>query len=432
MLAWGRAVAEDSAMRKSPGLFAWTVWSVGAIGFFCAFFQRVGPSIMVGELMADFGVSAALLGNLSALYFYAYASLQIPIGVMVDRWGPRRLMTIAWLLAGTGSLLFAAADTLEAAYLGRFLIGVGSAFFFVCSLKIAAVWFPVERFALMGGLTLMAGMAGGVGGQAPTAWTVGVYGWRPTLAAAGIFAFVFAVVCWTVVRDRPGGGRRDLRSHAAPHLLAGLFSALRQPQTWLLAAAASTMSATLLAFAALWGVPYMMAEYGLSRPLAAGSISLMLIGWAVGSPAIGWLSDRVGSRRYPVIAVAVLSAVSFSALIFLRPMPLFLAEGLLFFNGVVSGGMVVLLAAARDSNSAEASGSAVSFVNTAIIFSGALLQPVIGWLLDLNWDGRMEAGARVYSVDAFNTAFLTLVAANVLAIVLCLFVRDSKHRPKES
>jgi len=192
------------------------------------------------------------------------------------------------------------------------------------------------------------------------------------------------------------------------------------------------MSATLLAFAALWGVPYMMAEYDLSRPLAAGSTSLMLIGWAVGSPAIGWLSDRVGSRRYPVIAVAVLSAASFSALIFLRPMPLFLAEGLLFFNGVVSGGMVVLLAAARESNAAEASGTAVSFVNTAIIFSGALLQPVIGWLLDLNWDGRMEAGARVYSVDAFNTAFLTLVAANLLAIVLCLFVRDAKHLPTQS
>jgi len=192
------------------------------------------------------------------------------------------------------------------------------------------------------------------------------------------------------------------------------------------------MSATLLAFAALWGVPYMMAEYGLSRPLAAGSISLMLIGWAVGSPAIGWLSDRVGSRRYPVIAVAVLAAASFSALIFLRPMPLILAEGLLFFNGVVSGGMVVLLAAARENNAAEASGTAVSFVNTAIIFSGALLQPVIDWLLDLNWDGRMEAGARVYSVDAFNTAFLTLVAANLLAIVLCLFVRDAKHRPTES
>jgi len=204
-------------MTKSPGPLVWTVWSVGAIGFFYAFFQRVGPSIMVGELMADFGVSAALLGNLSALYFYAYASLQIPIGVMVDRWGPRRLMTIAWLFAGAGSLLFAAADTLEAAYLGRFLIGVGSAFFFVCSLKIAAVWFPVERFALMGGMTLMAGMAGGVGGQAPTAWAVGAFGWRPTMAAAGAFAFVFAIVCWTVVRDRPAVASRETGTRAWHH-----------------------------------------------------------------------------------------------------------------------------------------------------------------------------------------------------------------------
>jgi len=172
-----------------------------------------------------------------------------------------------------------------------------------------------------------------------------------------------------------------------------------------------------------------MALYGLSRPLAAGSASLMLIGWAVGAPVIGWLSDRVASRKYPVMGAAALAAGSFSTLILVDSLPLLVAETMLLLNGVACGGMVVLFAATRENNAAEASGAAVSLVNAAVMVSGAVLQPVIGWMLDLQWDGSKEAGARIYSVTAYETAFLTLVFSSLLAAVLCLFIRERRDEP---
>jgi MFS family permease len=133
---------------------------------------------MIGDLMRDFRCNAATIGTLSAVYFYAYICLQVPVGVMADRWGPRNLITFAAFLCAVGGLLFAMADTLVIAYVGRLLIGAGSAFFFVCALKLVSVWYPPERFAFVSGMIMFIGVAGGIAGQAPVAAAVEVFGWR--------------------------------------------------------------------------------------------------------------------------------------------------------------------------------------------------------------------------------------------------------------
>jgi MFS family permease len=155
--------------RATVGPLPWFMWSLGALFFCYAFFQRVAPSVLVSDLMRDFGVGAAVLGNLSAFYFYAYAGMQLPLGVLVDNWGPRRILAGGALVCGLGTLMFATADTLGPAYLGRLLIGAGAGFAFVATMKLAGTWFPPRRFALMSGLTGMMGMAGAVAGQAPMA-----------------------------------------------------------------------------------------------------------------------------------------------------------------------------------------------------------------------------------------------------------------------
>ena len=135
-------MSESATVLTRPGRGAWLVWGVGALSFAYAFLQRVSPSVMVEDLMRDFAVSGAVLGNLSAIYFYAYAILQIPVGVALDNWGPRRMLTAAAVIAATGSVLLASADALSVAYLGRLLVGVGCAVGFVGTLKIATNWFP--------------------------------------------------------------------------------------------------------------------------------------------------------------------------------------------------------------------------------------------------------------------------------------------------
>ncbi len=417
----GGNAGTDAAV--SP-LFPWIVWSLGALFYCYGFFQRVAPGVMVEELMRDFAASAAILGNLSAFYYYAYAGVQLPVGILVDRWGARSMLAAAATLCALGSLLFATTDSLWLAYLGRLLIGAGAGFTFVGTLKLGAVWFPPRRFALLTGLTLMMGMIGGVGGQAPLAAAVAAVGWRATLIAAGAVGLLLAILIWSVVRDRAVPG-----SAAAPAFRGGLFhglgQVLRAPHNWIIALFAALMTAPMWAFAALWGVPYMMQAHGLERPAAAVSTSLMLLGWAVGSPVAGWFSDFIGRRKPPMLIGAIGALASFAALMYVPGLALPAVRFLIFANGFFSGATAISYALAREHNRPEASGVTLGCINAAVPLSASVFQPLVGWLLDLGWDGGMIGGARVYAPEAFRSAFLTLIAAGVLAVVAALRVRET-------
>ncbi|MFQ5972681.1 MAG: MFS transporter [Alphaproteobacteria bacterium] len=418
--------ASDTEALPS-GSLPWVVWSLGGLFFCYGFFQRVAPSVMVEDLMRDFAVSAAVLGNLAAFYFYAYAGMQLPLGIMVDRWGARRILAAGSLLCGLGSLLFATADSLAPAYLGRLLIGGGAGFAFVGTLKLAAGWFPPKRFALVSGLTSLLAMVGAVGGQAPLALVVAATGWRETLLGAAIFALVLSVSIWFIVRDPPAA-KAALPQVEPAGLLDGLRRVTTIRQSWICALYCAAMTATMSSFAVLWGVPYMMQAYGLPRAAAAASISLFMIGWAIGAPLVGWLSDHIGRRRLPMVLAAWLALGSFALLVYLPGLPLRGGQTLLLINGMASSTMHLAFVTAREHNPSRAAGTAVSFVNTIVMGSGALFQPFLGLLLDINWDGRMEAGARVYSLDAFQVALLPLLACGVLAVSAAFLVRETHCR----
>lgn len=404
------------------------MWGLGALSFGYAFFQRVAPSVMVEDLMRDFVVTGAVLGNLSAIYFYIYASLQVPIGMALDYWGPRRMLTIAMLVAGSGSALFSIADDVTTAYFARFLIGMGSAVGFVGSLKIATHWFPPNRFAFVSGMSMFVAMTGGVIGQAPLAAVVDAVGWRNALLGAGVFALVLACVTWLVLRDRPPG-EEPAPAAQTRNVLADLGQIVTGGQYWIVAFYAAVMSGPMLSYAGLWGVPHLMEVYQLDRPTAAGSASVLLFGWMLGAPSFGWLSDRMGRRRRPMALTALISLCGWLIHLYAGPLPLPLTWVLLFVIGASSGGMVISYAAARDQSTPTLSGAAVGFVNMASVGSGALLQPLIGWLLDIGWDGTEVDGARHYSLDTYSDAFLTLPVCAVLALASCAVVRETFCRP---
>ncbi len=411
---------------SAAGLLPWVMWSLGALFFCYGFFQRVLPSVMVSDLMRDFGVGAALLGNLSAYYFYAYAGMQLPVGILVDRWGPRRCLAAGALVCGLGTLLFAAADSLAPASMGRLLIGGASGFAFVATLKLAGTWFPPGRFALMSGLTSMLGMAGAVAGQAPMAAAVAAYGWRPSLAATALFGLALAPLIWLAVRD--GDDDRPAPSAGPGGLMTGLREVARAPQSWIVATFSAALTANMSGFAVLWAVPYMMRAHGLERPAAAASVSLIMLGWAIGSPILGWLSDHIGRRKPPMLLAALGACASFTALVYLPGVSLTAAQGLLLALGFCACAMHLGFVAGSETRPLASAGVAIAFVNAFIMASGAVFQPLIGWLLDLNWDGQVDAGARVYTTAAFRAALLPLAVSNAVAVVSVLLMRETHGR----
>lgn len=427
-----RARTERPDRLPLRGLFA---WGLGAGFFFLAFLQRVSPSVMVDELMRDFAVSAVILGNLSACYFYIYAAMQLPVGLMIDRIGPRLLLTLFALLCVAGNLIFAVADTVTAAYLGRILIGAGAAASWVGTLALATRWLPARHFALFAGLGQVFGMAGGVFGQSPLSLAVDGLGWRGALLATAGLAGLFAVLFWLVVRDHPpGDGQRQahrppapVRVPAAPMLrLLGLVA--RSPQTWLAAAVGLAYTGPMLAFAGLWGVPYLTVAHGFSRTEAAGLASLFFVGWAIAAPLIGWFGDRTGLVRPILVTGGLIGAASLGGLLHLPISNSVLVGALIFVAGASGASMILTFGCAAAANPPEATTATYGFVNMAVTASGGLLQPLIGWLLDLQWDGQTEAGVPVYLPGDYASALLVLPALSLLGALAASFMRRPPRR----
>ena len=397
-------------------------WATGALFFFYAWILRVAPSVMIDELMRDFAVGAAAVGHLSAFYFYGYAGMQIPVGLLMDRFGPRRLMTVAALGCAAGCLLFALAPTLWALSLGRFVIGATAAFSLVGAMTVAGQWVPPARFALLSGLAMMLGMAGGVFGQAPLRLLVDQFDWRQASLALAGGGVLLALAVVVTVRDRvrPSGSLRQV--------MAGLGQVGRNRQTWLIALAGLGTTGPLLGFAGLWGVPYLVLTQGLDRTAAAGVTSMVFIGWGVGAPVIGWLSDRIGRRKPPFVAGLVLTAVAMAGLAWAPGLPLWAVSVLCFLCGFGGSAQIVGFAAVRELNPPAAGGAALGIVNGVVTGAGALYQPLLGGLLDLAWTGEMAGGVRVYTVAAYSTAFSVLVAGAVMGIACILLMRETRCR----
>jgi MFS family permease len=412
------------AAGDRPGLLPLLGWLTGALFFFYAWVLRVAPSVMVEELMRDFAVGAGVLGHLSAAYFYGYAGMQVPVGLLLDRFGPRRLMTAAAAVCAGGCVLLATSDTLAGATAGRFLIGASAAFSLVGSMAVAGQWFAANQFAILSGLSMAMGMAGGVFGQAPLRLAVEASDWRTTtllLAAGGVALSVAAVA---TVRDRRRG------SGGMGQVLAGLGVVLRHRQTWLIAIVGLGTSAPLLAMASLWGVPFLETAYGFTRTQAATLTSVIFVGWGLGAPLIGWLSDRMGRRRAPLLAGLALQTLALAALVYLPGLSVAAVASLCFLVGFLGSAQIVCFALVKENHPAHLSGTGIGFVNGMVTGAGALFQPLVGLLLDLAWTGETALGARVYDTAAYRTAFGSLIACCVVGLACLLAVRETYCRPQ--
>jgi len=404
------------------------MWGIPTFLFLVAFVHRVAPGVLAKDLMEAFGATGAIVGLLSATYFYAYAGLMVPAGVLIDAFGVRRVVGIGGAVMGAGAVAMATATTQGVLFAGRFVVGVGAAVTFVGALKIVATWFPPSQFATLSAVTATVGVLGALIGTAPLAALLSLTGWRGALWILGLAALAGSAACLLVVRSSPAGtGPRDGQTPGLSHVLAGMLQVLRNPRTW------PPFLAFFCQYAAvgnlmLWAVPYLRDVYRLSTTQAAVYAMATSFALLVSGPLTGFLSDRVLRRRklpYTILTSCLL-LVWVVLVASLGALPLPGVWALLFAMGLVSGSFVLTWPIAREVNPPHLAGVAVAVVNMGGFLGAALTQGPIGAVLDHRWTGTMAEGARVYPLEAYRAAFSGCALFVLASALISLFLTETR------
>ncbi|MEJ2366333.1 MAG: MFS transporter [Deltaproteobacteria bacterium] len=391
----------------------WIIWGIGASYFFYDYINQVVPGIIGSSLIQTFNVSAAALGTLSAYYFYSYAVMQIPVGLIVDHYGPHRPLVIAALFAAGGNLLLAQASTFSGVEIYRLLVGFGAAFSYVGALKLISNWFPASRFATLAGMTNTLGMIGAIVGTAPFADLVVQVGWRGSLLANGVLGAGLAVLILLVVRDHPRGAVAWHEHLDKERGLTKVWDDLKHvvglSQFWILGVYITTMNITFTAVGAVWGPSRIQKVYGIDAVHAAGVIYMLFMGGIFGALFFGWFSDRLRRRKLPML-IASCSALLVMVLLLYGPrLPLTAAYIMMFLQGFACNGLILGYSVAHDIRPSGSAGAAEGFANTICAGGTAIFLPIIGWLL-------------AFSIH-FARSFL--IAALTVAVLMAVLSRET-------
>ncbi len=430
------------------------IWGLVALFYFYDNLLQVSPSAMKPELTSIFTPEAEQFGSLSAYCLYAYGLMQIPAGILLDKFGPRRIITLACSLCTLGSFVFGMADSLWIAKLGRVFIGAGAAFALLCCLKVVSLWLPRSRYALMTGLTVTVGYLGGAFGLAFVVKIVESLGWRESMYLGGGIGLLLCFFLWLFVKEKNkseeiaitpsitsantivngdfvkaetkkidaysgsvhssiknvnnlNGSKQNLKA-----IFADIFSTLSQnlkvivksKQTWIAAIYAGLMFVPTLALGGLWGIPFLVEAHGFEREAAGFSASLMYVGWVVGGSFWGFVSDYFGRRNLPMIIGNVVTLGITFAIVYCNDLSLPVVKSMFFALGFFSSSFIIAFAVVAESNPRGLAATASGFTNAINTLWGALAQPFIGLILDFT-----SAKAAVQA--ATGVATTTAVAA---------------------
>ena len=426
---------------KSVLRFRWLIFFILSLAYFFVYFHRLSLSVVANDLVKDFQTSASAIGVLGSIYFYCYAVMQLPAGLLSDSIGPRKTVTFFLLIASAGSILFGFAPNIETAYAGRVMVGLGVSMVFIPAMKILSQWFRAYEFALMAGILNAVGGAGVLAATWLLALMVAWFGWRVSFELIGVCTIVAVALGWLIIRDRPED--KGLPSLAqidgkesevtAPVNPIGLWEGARQVVAekyfWPVAVWYFFDCGIFFGFGALWSGPYLMHVYGMTRAEAGTVLSMIAWGMIVGSPILGFLSDRVLKSRKKVFVFCTSGLVLILLFFNIFPSDLPLAAlYVLFFMFSICASCIVAIGftMTKELFPVEIAGTSVGTVNLFPFLGGAVFMPALGKVLDV-----YPKPATGYSLDAYATLLLILLGTS-LAALICTFMMKETFPGKAS
>ena len=399
-----KTIQEHDLLTKRRIYFGSIVCTIGALFYCYEFILRIIPGALQTELIAAFGhISAYSFGQLSAFYYFAYSPMQLPVGMLMDRFGPRRLLTFACLCCTLGSFLFTYSSSLFIAGSGRFLVGFGSSFAFVGVLSLAMQWMPRRYFSLVAGLITTLGMLGLVYGEVKLTELVVVTGLQQVLFLMVILGGILSVLIFLIIRDGPGGAH--VKMQPLNLFFNNVGRVLKSPQVWLIGFVGACLYTSLSVFGELWGKTYLEQAHHLSKMQAAKSVSAVFLGWAVGAPFAGYFSDLTGKRVLPLFIGAFMALICICVVLYWPGLSYSTLNIMLFLYGVFSATEIIVFVMAKENSGAELSGTVFAATNMIVTLGGVIFQPLVGKLLDTFDSHDTQTGGYIYSVVDYQLAW---------------------------
>jgi MFS family permease len=398
--------------------------------FYCyEFVLRIIPGILQSELSVHFGhISAAMFGQIAALYYFAYSPMQLPVGMLMDRFGPRRLLTIACACCCLGSYLFAYGTWLPLVGFGRFLVGFGSSFAFVGVLTLSTMWLPKELFSLFAGIMTTLSMLGNVYAEMKITKATQTLGLNSVLMGAVVVGAILTLVMFISARDN----KEYMKQHktSLKPFFKEVLQILSSYKVWMVGLIGACLYTSLSVFGELWGQTYLEQAHQLTKTQSAHTMSMLFIGWAIGAPLSGYLSDKFANRVMPLFIGAIGGLVTIYTVLYVEHLSYAMLNMMILFYGIFTSTEIIVFVMGKEISKTRISGTVFAVVNMIVTLLGAVLQPTVGWILDIFGHRILTQGHYVYQIADYQKALSVLPLSMVLVILLCFIFREPKKHFK--
>lgn len=424
-----------SLIRKAF-LYRWLIFWIMAIAYVIVYFHRLSPAVVALDIQKAFGATGGFMGLLASAYFYPYALMQFPAGLLSDSLGPRKTVTGFLLLAGVGSVFFGLAPNMECALVARVMVGLGVSMVFIPTMKLLSNWFRGSEFTIMTAILNVMGGVGALTAAGPLALMTGWVGWRLSFELIGAATFFMAIMVWIFVRNRPEDmgwpsisqldqAVQSSQKQLEPiRLWQGAKIVLSRPHFWPIAIWFFFTCGIFFSFGGLWAGPYLMNVYQLTKAEAGSILNMIAVGLILGSPLFSLLSDKVFKSRKKVLFLssAILVVVIGILNIFPAGLPHYSLYFIMLFFSITASAIVVIgFTTTKELFPIQIAGTSVGAVNLFPFLGGAIFQPFIGWILDM----YPKSASGAYPVEAFESALLTLLIASIIGLLTTFFMKDT-------
>ena len=382
---------------------------------------QVSPAVMVNELMKEIGLNAHSLSLISAAYFCAYASMQIPAGVLFDRFSAKIILTLAVAVCTLGIYIFIITKSPLLLASGRFITGFGSAFAFVGVLVMANEWFSQRFFPILVGIAQLIAALGAMFGEYPLSLSIELHGWQNAILGLTFIGLILTVVIALFLNNNKEIKEQTIVNEESS-IRNDLTIILTNKYNWAIALYAFTCWGPVTSFAELWGVEFLKHNLEISKNTAAAITSSIWLGIAIGAPIIGYLSARKNIFTTILRYCSILGFVATFLLIFGPIKNLYVAHFLALCFGIAASSQILTFSMIKANMPAKISGAAIGFMNMAVVAGGAILQPIIGAMIQFSWDGYMINGIPWYTSNDYQQALLIVPLCYLIASLTSLYI----------